>query len=65
MMAALATEHYMHRGIFWNSGKHETLVTYLLIATVGIVQATVAYLTNLTSAYFIGVSTCLVLFRDW
>lgn len=54
--AAAATEHYRYRGNFWNSGKHATLLCYLLIASVGIVQATVAYLTNLTSAYFISVS---------
>lgn len=53
--SAAATEHYLHRGIFWNSGKHKTLICYLLIAAVGIVQATVAYLTNLTSTYFISV----------
>ena len=52
--AAAATDHFLHRGIFWNSGKHQTLICYLLIASVGILQATVAYLTNLLSAYFIG-----------
>lgn len=60
--ASAATEHYLHRGNFWNDGKHRTLVSYLLIASVGIVQATVAYFTNLTSSYFIGVSTSSLLF---
>ena len=52
--AHLALDHYHHRGTFWNSGKHETLVTYTLTALVGIVQATVAFGTNVLSTYFIG-----------
>ena len=31
-----ATEHFVHRGNFWNAGKHETSMTYILIALVGI-----------------------------
>lgn len=62
--AAAATEHYLHRGNFWNSGKHATLVCYVLIAMVGIVQATVAYLANLMAAYFISVSSYEVNFSD-
>lgn len=51
--AHFAIEHLNHRGRFWNAGKHATLVRYCLIAAVGIAQATVAYLTNITSNYFI------------
>ena len=52
-----ATEHYQHRGKFWNKGKHATLIRYLLVALVGITQAAVAYFTNLSSNYFIKVRT--------
>ena len=55
--AHAATEHYRHRGKFWNKGKHHTLVGYLLLACVGMGQACVAYFTNLTSTFFISVST--------
>jgi chloride channel 7 len=47
--AEVASSHYRHRGAFWNGGKHEMLLRYLQIAAVGILQATVAYLTNLLS----------------
>jgi hypothetical protein len=55
--AHVATSHYLHRGQFWNAGKHATLMRYILIATVGIAQAAVAYFTNITSNWFITVST--------
>lgn len=54
--AMAAKEHYRHRGNFWNEGKHQTMITYLEIAAIGIVQASVAYFTNLLSNYFIKVS---------
>mmetsp|Transcript_3077 Transcript_3077/g.6128 ORF Transcript_3077/g.6128 Transcript_3077/m.6128 type:complete len:110 (-) Transcript_3077:60-389(-) len=49
----MATEHYYHRGKFWNQGKHETSMRYVLLSLVGIVQAAVAYGTNICSSYFI------------
>jgi chloride channel 7 len=52
--AHVALDHMHHRGSFWNSGKHETLIRSLLTATVGIMQACVAYFVNLLSAFFIG-----------
>ena len=55
--AHAATEHYRHRGEFWNKGKHHTSLGYLLLACVGMGQACVAYFTNLTSTFFISVST--------
>jgi chloride channel 7 len=51
--AHLAAEHYNHRGKFWNEGKHATMVRYVLIAVVAIVQASIAYFTNILSTYFI------------
>lgn len=51
--AHLAASHYQHRGQFWNKGKHDTTMRYVLVALVGIFQATVAYFTNITSDYFI------------
>ena len=51
--AHVALDHYHHRGRFWNSGKHETMVRYLLTALVGIMQGAVAYFTNILSTYFI------------
>ena len=51
--AHYSLEHYQHRGTFWNAEKHTTFIQYLLIAAVGIAQALVAYLTNLSSAYLI------------
>jgi len=53
--AMCQTEHYSHRGHFWNEGKHLELMTYVLMGLVGILQASVAYFTNLTSIYFIEV----------
>jgi hypothetical protein len=53
--AHLSLDHYHHRGKFWNQGKHQTMVRYLLIAMVGITQAFVAYLCNVFSIYFIQV----------
>ena len=57
--AMAATEHYRHRGHFWNEGKHQTSQTYILTAVVGMVQALVAYGTNIASAYFIDVRLVL------
>ena len=51
--AHYAQEHYQHRGRFWNAGKHATCVKYGLMAAIGVVQACVAYCTNITSIYFI------------
>jgi hypothetical protein len=51
-----AMEHYMHRGEFWNAGKHSMIWTYIMIASTGILQACVAYATNITSIHFIEVS---------
>ncbi|KAG7374782.1 chloride channel [Nitzschia inconspicua] len=48
-----AMEHYMHRGDFWNAGKHFMIGTYSRIALTGIFQACVAYATNITSNHFI------------
>lgn len=51
--AHYSLEHYQHRGKIWNAEKHATLVRYALIAGVGVVQAMVAYFTNLTSSFLI------------
>ena len=51
--AHLAAEHYRHRGQFWNDGKHQTMIRYVMIIVIGLVQATVAYLTNVTTNYFV------------
>ena len=49
-------EHFMLRGRFWNHAKFKTLQTYYWIAMTGIVQAIIAYGTNITSKTFIEVS---------
>ena len=46
-------DHYQHRGLFWNTGKHKSLSRYLLTALVGIIQGCVAYFTNVLSNRFI------------
>ena len=48
-----AVEHHLHRGKFWNTGKHETMHRYFIIASIGIIQGVVAYGTNITSSSFI------------
>lgn len=58
---AAATDHMDHRGKFWNQGKHETLIRYLNITAIGVVQAAVAYVTNLVSMFCIEVSQCVSL----
>ena len=50
-----AQEHFVHRGEFWNAGKHSTTRSYVLITFIGIVQACVAYSTNISSKHFIEV----------
>ena len=51
-----AIEHFMLRGEFWNHGKFKTIQTYYWIIMTGIVQAIIAYGTNLSSKVFIDVS---------
>lgn len=51
--AHTALDHYQHRGRFWNSGKHETMIRYFLTALVGVAQGSIAYFTNILSNYFI------------
>jgi chloride channel 7 len=51
--AHLAAEHYNHRGKFWNEGKHATMVHYILIAAVAIVQSSAAHFTTVLSTHFI------------
>jgi len=46
-------EHFLLRGRFWNHAKFKTLQTYYWIAMTGIVQAIIAYGTNITSKTFI------------
>lgn len=46
-------DHLHHRGKFWNTGKHEESMRYVLTALIGIVQGCVAYFTNITSAALI------------
>ena len=50
-----AQEHFVHRGEFWNAGKHSTTRSYVLITLIGVVQACVAYSTNISSKHFIEV----------
>jgi chloride channel 7 len=52
--AHVALDHMHHRGSYWNSGKHETLLRYLFTALIEMCQAGVAYFVNLLSAFFIG-----------
>lgn len=54
-----AMEHYMHRGEFWNAGKHSMIKMYIMIALTGMLQACVAYATNITSIHFIEVRACV------
>ena len=51
-----AVEHYVMRGRFWNHGKFKTIQTYFWIVMTGILQAVIAYSTNLSSKVFIDVS---------
>mmetsp|Transcript_16300 Transcript_16300/g.37377 ORF Transcript_16300/g.37377 Transcript_16300/m.37377 type:complete len:802 (-) Transcript_16300:255-2660(-) len=46
-------EHFMLRGRFWNHAKFETLQTYYWIVMTGVIQAMIAYSTNLSSRVFI------------
>ena len=48
-----ASEHHLHRGKFWNTGKHETMHRYGIIFSIGVIQGAVAYGTNLVSGSFI------------
>jgi hypothetical protein len=57
--ASIASQHYQHRGIFWNIGKHQTLMAYVLIALIGMVQACVAYFANMMTSSFVSVSLLL------
>ena len=57
-----AQEHFVHRGEFWNAGKHSTTRSYVLITLIGIVQACVAYSTNISSKHFIEVCVYFVSF---
>jgi len=36
--ASVATDHYRHRGEFWNEGKHKTAQRYVIIFLTGTVQ---------------------------
>ena len=51
-----ALRHIKYRGRFWNEGKYDTLKEYILIAMVGVVQASIAYFANISSSYFIKVN---------
>ena len=51
-----AFEHFMLRGRFWNHRKFKTIKTYYWIVMTGIVQAVIAYTTNISSKAFIDVS---------
>jgi hypothetical protein len=55
--AHVATDHYQHRGKFWNEGKHSTAKRYFLLGLIALAQATVAYSTNFLSKYFIEVTS--------
>jgi len=41
-----ATQHYKHRGEFWNEGKREIIVRYCILSCIGLVQGTVAHWCN-------------------
>ena len=51
----LALNHYRYRGQFWNVNKHHATRRYFYIAMTGILQACVAYFTNILSSHFIEV----------
>lgn len=44
-----ASEHFRHRGRFWNKGKRDIIVRYISLALIGITQGSIAYLTNITA----------------
>jgi len=48
-----ATEHYRHRGRFWTRQKYEIMVLYSSLALIGLLQGTVAYLTNIATSKLI------------
>ncbi len=41
-----ASQHYAHRGTFWNEGKRTIFVRYFQLAMIGVVQGSVAYWVN-------------------
>jgi len=51
-----AANHFDYRGRYWNDGKREIMVRYFQLATIGLVQGSVAYFTNVLSRHFIRVS---------
>lgn len=53
--AYLSLDHYRHRGLFWNQGKHKIFMRYVLTAFLGIAQGCIAYFCNIVSMHFIEV----------
>jgi hypothetical protein len=53
--AYLSLDHYKHRGMFWNQGKHKVFMRYVLTAVLAITQGCVAYFCNIMSINFIEV----------
>jgi hypothetical protein len=51
-----AANHFDYRGRYWNDGKREIIVRYFQLATIGLLQGSVAYFTNVLSHHFIRVS---------
>ena len=51
-----AANHFDYRGRYWNDGKREIIVRYFQLATIGLLQGSVAYFTNVLSRHFIRVS---------
>lgn len=60
-----AIEHYMLRGEFWNHGKRETIQHYYWIVMTGIIQACIAFATNVTSKTVIEVCTLFCVLCLW
>lgn len=53
--AYLSLDHYKHRGMYWNQGKHKIFMRYVLTAVLAISQGCVAYFCNIVSIHFIEV----------
>lgn len=53
--AYMSLDHYKHRGMYWNQGKHKIFMRYVLTALLGIAQGFVAYFCNIVSIHFIEV----------
>lgn len=54
--AYAAAQHYRQRGHFFNDGKREIMIRYIILTLIGVFQGCIAYGTNVVSRSFITVS---------